>query len=77
MASCSFAAISLHSLLTEAEFSSCWVTLQIDQSNHRLRSKLVVTQWARDTWPATSPGSPPPLPAKTTVIDRLSEIIYV
>ncbi len=39
MASCSFAAISLHSLLTEAEFRSCWVTLQIDQSNHRLRSK--------------------------------------
>jgi hypothetical protein len=23
----------LHSLLTEAEFSSCWVTLQIGQSN--------------------------------------------
>jgi hypothetical protein len=29
----------LHSLLTEAEFSSYWVTLEIDQSNHRLRSK--------------------------------------
>ncbi len=29
---CSFAPISLHSLLTEAEFSSCRVTLQIDMS---------------------------------------------
>jgi hypothetical protein len=64
--------ISLHSLLIEAKFSNCWVTLQMDQSNHRLRSKSEC-----DTWPAATPGSPPPPPAKTSVINRLSEIIYV
>jgi hypothetical protein len=38
---CSFDAISLHSLLTESEFSSCQVTLQIDMSLEwgRIRSQ--------------------------------------
>ncbi len=68
----SVAAISLHSLLTEAEFSSCWMTLQMDQSNHIFRSKFRC-----DTWPVASPGSPPPPPAKTFVTNTLSEIILM
>jgi hypothetical protein len=71
---CSFAAISLHSLLTEVEFSSCWVPLQIDQSNHRLRSK---SGCGRGEWHTVGTwhlahcftGFPLPPPPKTSVRD--------